>query len=90
MRPQPVVRLVVVAAHRRFFDRAVHPFDLAVRPRVVRLREPVLDREVGAGELERVATERLAGVSHASERRVTLSCNSAKANLLVRSMATSK
>jgi hypothetical protein len=92
---------------------------------------PVLDREVGAGELERVATVRLAGVSHASDigglpaaagrlrevgavvredgmdpirdrhgkaardksaatRRVTLSCNSAKANLLVRSMATSK
>ena len=69
MRAQPVVRLVVVATHGRFLERAVHPFDLTVGPRVVRLREPVLDLEIGAGEFEGMATERLAGVSHAPDVR---------------------
>ena len=33
---QMVVVVVVEAFDRRFFDRAVHPFDLAIRPRMNR------------------------------------------------------
>ena len=35
--------IVMEAFDGRVFDRAVHPFDLAIRPRVVWLREAVLD-----------------------------------------------
>ena len=34
------VRLVMVALHRRFFERSVHPLDLTVRPGVIGLGEP--------------------------------------------------
>src|SRR3546814_4071761 len=48
VRPQPVVAVVVVAANGGLFDRAVHAFDLAVGPGVVRLGEPVVDVRFGA------------------------------------------
>ena len=35
--------VVMVSFHRRVLNRSVHPFDLAVGPRVVGLRQPVLD-----------------------------------------------
>lgn len=38
-----VVRPVMVALDGRLLDRPVHPFDLAVRPRVARLSEAVFD-----------------------------------------------
>ena len=41
------MRLVMVALDGRLLDGAVHPFDLAVRPRVTRLGEAVLDIEGG-------------------------------------------
>jgi hypothetical protein len=54
-----VVVLVVESLDRGVLDGAVHALDLAVRPRVPRLGEPVVDVELGAGELEGVAEERL-------------------------------
>jgi hypothetical protein len=39
---------------RGVLDRAVHPLDLAVRPRVRGLRQPVLDAELLARVLEGV------------------------------------
>ena len=42
MRPQLIVSFVVEAFHSRFLDRPVHALDLAVRPRVVGLGQPVL------------------------------------------------
>ncbi len=40
---QLVVVVVVEAFDRRLLDRAVHPFDLTVRPGVLDLGEPVVD-----------------------------------------------
>ena len=40
---QLFVVVVMEAFHGRFLDRAVHAFDLAVRPRVFDLGEPVVD-----------------------------------------------
>ncbi len=47
---QLVMGLVVEALHGRLFERAVHPLDLAVGPRMVWLGEPVLD-VMGAADL---------------------------------------
>jgi hypothetical protein len=69
MRSERIVRLVVVSAHGRFLERAVHPFDLAVGPWMVRLCQPVLNLEFGTGELEGVAAEQLAGGSHPPDVR---------------------
>src|SRR3546814_9100855 len=57
VRPQLVVAVVVVAANGGLFDRAVHAFDLAVGPGVVRLGEPVVDVRFGASELEGMGSE---------------------------------
>src|SRR3546814_3943407 len=57
VRPQPVVAVVVVASNGGLFDRAVHAFDLAVGPGVVRLGEPVVDVRFGASELEGMGSE---------------------------------
>ena len=38
-----IVAVVMVALNGGLFDSAVHPFDLAVGPRVVGFRQPVLD-----------------------------------------------
>ena len=35
--------VIVEALHSGFLDRSVHPFDLAVCPRMFPLRQPVLD-----------------------------------------------
>lgn len=40
------------AFDRRVLDRAVHPLDLAVRPRMVRLGQPMLDPVVLADHVE--------------------------------------
>jgi hypothetical protein len=55
--PELVVAVVVEAFDRRLLDRPVHALDLAVRPRVSRFRQPMLDVEVGAGKLEGVSLE---------------------------------
>lgn len=43
MRAQLSVVIVVVSLYGCVLDRAVHPLDLAVRPRMVRFGQPVLD-----------------------------------------------
>jgi hypothetical protein len=50
------MRSVVVAFDGGLFERAVHPFDLAVGPRVIGLREPVLDVVFVANAVEHVAS----------------------------------
>jgi hypothetical protein len=49
--------LVVEPTDGRVLDGPVHPFDLPVGPRVIELREAMLDAMLGAGEVERVGTE---------------------------------
>ncbi len=48
------VAVVMVAFDRRFLDRAVHPFDLAVGPWVLDLGEPVFDPVFLAAHVEHV------------------------------------
>lgn len=48
---------VVIALDRRFLDRPVHSLDLAVRPWMCRLRQPMFDVEIGACRIEGMATE---------------------------------
>lgn len=43
MPPQLVMGFVMIPLHGGVFQRPVHSFDLAVGPRVIRLREPVID-----------------------------------------------
>jgi len=57
MRAKAAVRVVVEAPDRGLLDRAVHPFDLAVRPRVVELREAMVDAQLGAGQIKGVGSE---------------------------------
>ena len=54
---------VVIALDGRLFDGAVHPLDLAVRPRVVDLGEPVLDAVFVAAQVEHVGDEPCVGPS---------------------------
>jgi hypothetical protein len=49
---QLIMVFAVKATHRRVLDRAVHPFDLAVRPRVVGLSQTVLDTVHLAGHVD--------------------------------------
>ena len=51
------MRSAMVALYGRLLDGAVHPFDLAVGPRVPRLGESMFDIEVGAGCFEGMAAE---------------------------------
>ena len=44
-----------VALDGGFFQRAVHALDLAIRPGMVGLGQPVLDLVVGAGAIEGMA-----------------------------------
>lgn len=53
------VAFVVEALDRGILDGAVHALDLSVGPRMPRLGEPVLDVDLGEGELEGLAQERL-------------------------------
>src|SRR4028119_2246332 len=55
MRAQLVMCGVVEALDRCLLDGAVHPLDLAIRPRMPRLGQPVLDVEAGAAQLRRMA-----------------------------------
>ena len=43
MRFELGVRAVVVALNGRLLERSVHPFNLAVGPRMIWLRQPMLD-----------------------------------------------
>jgi hypothetical protein len=52
MGAQLVVADVVVAAHGRVLECAVHPLDLTIRPRVIRLGQPVLDAVLATGMVE--------------------------------------
>jgi len=58
MLPELVVRFVMIAFDGHLLDRPVHPFDLAVRPRVTWLGEAVFDVEVDACGFEGMAAER--------------------------------
>ena len=51
---QLVVIVVVEVFHGRFLDRAVHAFDLAVRPRVLNLGEPMFDLMLAADAVKDV------------------------------------
>jgi hypothetical protein len=56
--PELVVRFVMIAFDGRLLDRTVHPFDLAVGPRVTWFGEAVLDVGVSAYRFEGMAAER--------------------------------
>ena len=64
MLTQLVVALVVESLDGGILDGAVHALDLAIGPRVPRLGQPVLDIELGAGELEGMAEEWLLAGQH--------------------------
>ena len=57
MRAKALVSLVVETPNRGVLDGAVHPFDLAVRPRVVEFGEAMVDAELGAGQIKSMGTE---------------------------------
>ena len=48
---------VVIALDRRFLDRPVHSLDLAIRPWVCGLRQPMFDVKIGTCRIEGMATE---------------------------------
>src|SRR5262245_32483157 len=54
-----LVRVVVEPPNRGVLDGLVHPFDLAVGPRVVELGEAILNAKLGAGQIKRVGSKRL-------------------------------
>jgi hypothetical protein len=54
--------VIMISMYRGLFDRAVHPLDLAIGPRMVRLGETVVDVVVGACDLESMGTEELAAL----------------------------
>lgn len=49
---EPIVAVVMVALDRRVLARSVHPLDLPVRPRVVRLRQAMLDAVLSTDTVE--------------------------------------
>ncbi len=56
-----LLAVVVVALDRSVLDRAVHPLDLPIRPRVPRLGRLMVDLVEGTGRLESVGPEGLTG-----------------------------
>lgn len=60
MSPQLGVVIVMEALDGRVFDRAVQPLDLAVRPGVLRLGQPVLNVQLGTGVVEGMSAEEFA------------------------------
>jgi hypothetical protein len=66
------VVVIVVAANGGILDRAVHSFDLPIRPRMRRLGQPVLDIEIGAGRLTGIAPPEVIGsvITNAIQRNV--------------------
>ena len=59
MRAQLIVGFVEVAFDGGVLDRAIHPLDLAIRPRMLRLRQPVVNIIGGAGIFEGMRSEGL-------------------------------
>ncbi len=57
MLPELVVAVVMVALDGGVFDGAVHPLNLTIGPRVVRLGEPVLDTVLATDLVEAVDAE---------------------------------
>jgi len=55
-----IVAVVMIAADGGLLQRAVHAFDLAVRPGMLRLCEPVIDIVFSAGPLESVRPDNFA------------------------------
>jgi len=55
-----VVAVVMIAADGRLFQRAVHAFDLAVRPGMLGFCQPVLDIVFCAGVLEGMSPDEFA------------------------------
>jgi hypothetical protein len=51
--------VIDLGANRGLFDRAVHPLDLAIGPRMIWLGQPVIYVLLGTGELKGVAMEDL-------------------------------
>ena len=51
------VRRLLEPPHRGILDRPVHAFDLAIGPRVIELREAMLDAELCTRQIERVGSE---------------------------------
>ncbi len=49
-----VVRLIVVALNGRILDGAIHPFDLAVSPRMIDFGQPMFDAVFLADAVEQV------------------------------------
>ena len=58
--PKLGVVIVVEALDGRVLDGAVHAFDLAVRPGMFRLGQPLFDVELGAGAVEGMCPGKLA------------------------------
>lgn len=56
MAAQLLMGLVVVALHSRLLKCPVHPFDLAVGLRMVRLGEPMFDAVLSESAVERMAS----------------------------------
>lgn len=54
--------LVVIGAHGGVLEGAIHTFDLAVGPRMVRFGEAVIDMMVSAGVFEGMSAEDLAAL----------------------------
>ena len=52
MRFQVVMGLVVILVHRGVFECAVHPFHLAVRPRMVGFGQPMVDARLLADAIK--------------------------------------
>ena len=52
-----IVRFVVISLDGRVLDRPVHPLDLSIGPRMIRLGQPMLDPVLTTGAVERVAAE---------------------------------
>lgn len=51
------VIVIMIALHRRFLDCPVHSLDLAIRPWMCRLRQPMFDVEIGTCRIEGMAAE---------------------------------
>jgi hypothetical protein len=59
-----VVSVIMIAVNGGLFDRAVHAFDLAIRPGMFDLGEPVIDAVVGASALKGMAPEQFSFRPH--------------------------
>ncbi len=52
MTAQLLVIIIVIALDRRFLDRALHPFDLAVRPGMIRLGQAMFNAICRTDQIE--------------------------------------